>query len=97
MSRVVWLLKKLQALKMAEETMAEEMVEETKLETHTRVQSAYIKIWCFVWYFCVTSIFTELNSHEQLSLFIFENYALSATPNVVCNFLSMNDISGESL
>jgi hypothetical protein len=31
--------------------MAEEMVEETKLETHTRVQSAYIKIWCFVWYF----------------------------------------------
>ena len=51
MSRVVWLLKKLQALKMAEETMAEEMVEETKLETHTRVQSAYIKIWCFVWYF----------------------------------------------
>ena len=45
MSRVVWLLKNLQALKMAEETMTEEMVEETKLETHTRVQSAYIKIW----------------------------------------------------
>jgi hypothetical protein len=29
---------------MAEETMAEEMVEETKLKTHTRVQSGYIKI-----------------------------------------------------
>jgi len=34
----------LQALKIAEETMVEEMVEETKLETHTSVQSAYIKI-----------------------------------------------------
>ena len=51
-------------------------------------------VFCLIF---LTSIFTELNSHEQLSLFIFENYALSATPNVVCNFLSMNDISGESL
>ncbi len=31
-------------LKMAEETMAEEMAEETKLKTHTRVQSSCIKI-----------------------------------------------------
>jgi hypothetical protein len=33
-----------QALKMAEETMVEEMAEESKLKTHTRVQSGYIKI-----------------------------------------------------
>ncbi len=44
MSRVESDFKKIQALKMAEETMAEEMAEETKLETHTRVQSGYIKI-----------------------------------------------------
>ena len=50
--------------------------------------------------FCLiflTSIFTELNSHEQLCLFIFENYALCTTLNAIRNFLSMNDISGETL
>ena len=29
---------------MAEETIVEEMAEESKLKTHTRVQSGYIKI-----------------------------------------------------
>jgi hypothetical protein len=44
MSRVESDFKKISGPQMAEEAMAEEMAEETKLKTHTRVQSGYIKI-----------------------------------------------------
>ncbi len=70
-----------------------------KAQTASEVRLAQWGLMCKST-FCLiflTSIFTELNSHEQLCLFIFENYALCTTLNAIRNFLSMNDISGETL